>query len=190
MDNDALSAGTGSLISSSEIKVLICYVLDTVGAPLPGTALATVFNARQIANYFEVLEALDAMKTGGTLIYHPEDETYEVTERGAKAAETLKNSLPFTIRQKATAAAFNLLSRRRHMKDTRIETVRENGKQYIVCSALENNEEVMSIKLMVTDDMQASCIKERFLTDPSSIYETLVSVMTDPPAAPGENGTV
>ncbi|MEE0946492.1 MAG: DUF4364 family protein [Acutalibacteraceae bacterium] len=178
MENNAISAGVGSLISTAEIKVLICYVINGVKSAVPGKQLANLFNLEGIANYFEVMDALEALLKSGNLTYNDADDTYNVTEMGANASETLKTILPFTIKEKAFALTAKMISRLKNAKETKIETVKENGVMYLICSAVEAGQELMSVKIMVTDETQASAIKERFLDNPSRVYTGLVDLLT------------
>lgn len=178
MESNAISAGVGSLISIAEIKVLICYVISGVNSPVPGKQLANLLNIEGIANYFEVMDALEALLKAGNLTYNEADDTYEVTEVGAAAADTLKTILPFTVKEKAFALTAKMIARLKNAKETRIETVKENGFMYLICSAVENGVDLMSVKLMVTDETQASSIKERFLDNPSLVYTGLVDLLT------------
>lgn len=178
LESNAISAGIGSLISTAEIKVLICYVISGVDSPVPGKQLANLLNIEGIANYFEVMEALEALLKSGNLTYNEADDTYFVTKSGAAAADTLKTILPFTIKEKAFALTAKMIARLKNAKDTRIETIKENGFTYIVCSAVENGVDLMSVKLMVTDETQAQAIKERFLDNPSLVYTGLVDLLT------------
>ncbi|MBE6729731.1 MAG: DUF4364 family protein [Ruminococcaceae bacterium] len=178
VESNAISAGIGSLISIAEIKVLICYVIGGVNAPVPGKQLANMFNIEGIANYFEVIDALEALTKSENLIYCADDDTYTVTKKGSDAADTLKSILPFTIKEKAFALTAKMISRLKNAKETRIETIKENGIMYLICSAVENGVDLMSVKIMVTDETQASAIKERFLDDPSKVYTGLVDLLT------------
>ena len=178
LEKDAISAGTGSLVSSDEIKILLCYVIKSVDAPVPGKQLANLFHLEAIANYFEVINALEALISTGSLSYFEEDDTYFVTKEGAIAAQRLKKSLPFTIREKAFIITSKLLASIRHQKETKIDVTTEDGIMYITCSAIENDKALMSFKLMVADEIQAQCIKERFLEDPAYIYTGLIDLLT------------
>ncbi len=178
MEIDAISAGVGSLISTAEIKVLICYVINGVKAAVPGKQLANLLNIEGIANYFEVMDALEALLKSDNLTYNEADDTYNVTEKGANASETLKTILPYTIKEKAFALTAKMIARLKNAKETHIETVKENGVMYLICSAVECGQELMSVKIMVTDETQASAIKERFLDNPSKVYTGLVDLLT------------
>jgi hypothetical protein len=178
LESNAISAGVGSLISTAEIKVLICYVISGVKSAVPGQLLANQLNIEGIANYFEVMDALEALLKAGNLTYNEVDDTYQVTEVGASAANTLKNILPFTIKEKAFALTAKMIARLKNAKDTKIETVKENGFMYLICTAVENGVDLMSVKLMVTDETQAAAIKEKFLDNPSLVYTGLVDLLT------------
>ena len=82
------------------------------------------------------------------------------------------------IKEKAFALTLKMIARLKNAKETRIETVKENGFMYIICSAVENGADLMSVKLMVTDETQALSIKERFLDNPSLVYTGLVDLLT------------
>lgn len=178
MESNAISAGVGSLISTAEIKVLICYVINGVKSAVPGKLLANLFNIEGIANYFEVMDALEALLNAGNLTYNEIEDSYNVTEIGASAADTLKNILPFTIKEKAFALTAKMIARLRNAKDTRFETVKENGFMYLICTAVENGVDLMSVKLMITDEIQAAAIKEKFLDNPSLIYTGIIDLLT------------
>ena len=178
MQKDAVSAGAGSLISSDEIKILLCYVLKTIDAPVPGKKMANLFHFESIANYFEVIDALEALKQNGNVVYFENDDTYIVTKEGALAAQTLKKSLPFTIREKAFAVTAKLLASIRNARETQIDITEEDGNMYITCAAVENQKVLMSFKLMVADEIQAQYIKQQFLDDPSYVYTGLIDLLT------------
>ncbi len=181
MEKDAVSAGFGSLVSSSEIKILLCYILKTVDTPVPGQQLANAFHREGIANYFEVMDALQALQKAGNVEYFSENDTYLVSREGAEAAETLKKSLPFTIRQRAYALTARLLAHNRHTEETDVTVTNEDGQMYITCSLPEGNRVPMSFKLMVGDEIQAQYIRERFLEDPAGIYNGLVDLLVGRP---------
>ena len=56
MELDATTAGVerGGLANMAEIRILICYVLDSVKEPVPATRLSELLHYNGLANYFEV----------------------------------------------------------------------------------------------------------------------------------------
>ena len=181
MERDAVSAGVsrGGLFNSAEIKILVCYILSNIDEAVPGQMLANTLHYEGIANCFEVNEAIASLVNSGQLVVESkEDDTYVITDSGRDIAETLKTSLPFTVKEKAYIAAFKMVSRFKNAKSTDISFVKENGRTYISCSALDGKLPFMTIKLMVSDEGQAQCIKECFLNDTSTIYSKLIEMLT------------
>lgn len=182
MEFDALTQGVapGGLVSSSEIKVLICYILKSVKEPVPATKLCELLNYEGIANAFEVSDNIESLLQNNHIIcVNSADESYTTTDSGNGIAETLKTSVPISIREKACKATFKMLSRIRNTKETDIAITREGENTFITCSALDNNAVIMSVKLLVTDENQAVAIKNKFLDDPSEIYSKIVDLFTE-----------
>ncbi len=182
MEFNAVSAGVapGGLVSSSEIKVLICYILKSVKEPVPATKLCELLNFEGIANVFEVSDNIENLVHNNHIICVDKgNDTYTTTDSGNSIAETLKTSVPISIREKACLATLKMLSRIRNAKETDIAVTREGDNTFITCSALDNNSVIMSVKLLVTDENQAISIKNKFLDDPSNIYSKLIDLFTE-----------
>ena len=56
MKQDAFSAGVepGGLWHKNDIRILLCYILASVGAPLSRQDLSRIIQEKGLANYFEV----------------------------------------------------------------------------------------------------------------------------------------
>lgn len=181
MERDAVSAGVspGGLFNSAEIKILVCYILSNIDEPVPGQMLANVLHYEGIANCFEVNEAIASLVSSGQIsVSDSSKDTYVINKSGRDVAETLKTSLPFTVKEKAYIAAFKMVSRFKNANNTEISITKEDNRTYINCSALDGEIPFMSVKLLVTDEVQAQCIKERFLNDTSSIYSGIIELLT------------
>ena len=182
MEKDAVSAGVspvGGLFSSAEVRILICYIISSINEPVPGRLLADVLHYEGIANYFEVGDSIAALcKSGQLEVYNENEDTYVITTSGKNIAETLKTTLPFTVKDRAFKAALKMVSRFKNAKETDIKISHEGDNTFITCSAMDNGLPFMSVKLMVTDEEQALYIKERFLCDPSKIYTEIIEMLT------------
>ncbi len=181
MERDAVSAGVferGGLFNTAEIKILVCYIISAIGCPVPGSQLANVLHYEGIANCFEVNDAIANLLSNGHLeLVAEKEDLYIVTDSGKNIAETLKTSLPFTVKDRAYTAAFKMVSQFRNAKESEFKTEKENGKTFITCTALDNGQPFMSIKLMVSDEEQAKYIKNKFLSD-SKIYSEIIDLLT------------
>lgn len=182
MERDAVSAGVspiGGLFSSAEVRILICYILSAINEPVPGRMLADTLHFEGIANYFEVGDSMAFLCKSGQIKEHDEKEdTYIITDSGRDVAQTLKTSLPLTVKDRAYNAAIKMVSRFKNTKETDIKITREGNNTYVTCSTIDNDIPFMSVKLLVTDEEQAIRIKENFLENPSAIYSTIIKMFT------------
>ncbi len=181
MEKDAASAGVlpGGLFNSAEIKILICYILSRINEAVPGQMLANVLHYEGIANCFEVNEAIASLVGSGQLIcVSQEEDTYAITKSGIDVAETLKTSVPYTIKEKGYLSAFKMLTRFKNAKNTDFNITKEDNRTYITCSALDGENTFLSVKLLVGDEAQAQAIKERFLEKSSEIYSGIIDLIT------------
>lgn len=182
MEKDAVSAGVsevGGLFNTAEIKILICYILSSINEPVPGQLLANELHYQGIANCFEVNDCIALLcKSGQLKLYNEQEDTYLITESGKNVAEALKTTLPYAVKDRAYTAAIKMVSRFKNAKETDISVSREGDKTFITCSAIDNGQPFMSVKLLVTDEEQALHIKEKFITDPSSIYSGIIELLT------------
>lgn len=181
MENNASSAGVahGGLFNTAEIKILICYILATIGEGVPVNMLANVLHYEGIANAFEVSDAIVSLARSGQIEQsNAEDDTYIITESGRNVAQTLKTSLSMTVKERACNAAIKMMSRFKNAKSTDFKVTKENGLTYIDCKLLDGRSPFAEIRLQVADDLQANRVKEKFLNDPSSVYLGLIDLLT------------
>ena len=182
MEKDALTAGVsevGGLFTTAEIRILICYLLSSIKDPVPGRKLADMLHYEAIANCFEVNDSIAFLEKNGQIkLVDEKEDTYIITEKGSEIAETLKTSLPYSVKDRALRAALKMVSRYKNAKETDIKISREGNRTFITCSALDGEAPFMSVKLMVTDEEQALYIKERFINNPSRIYSEIIDLLT------------
>lgn len=182
MERDAVSAGVskiGGLFSTAEVRILICYILSSINEPVPGNLLANTLHYEGIANCFEVNDSIASLcKSGQLTLINEQEDTYLITESGKDVAETLKTTLSMVVKERAYNAAIKMLSRFKNAKETDFKISREGNKTFINCSAIDGESPFMSVKLLVTDEEQALHIKEKFLSNPTKIYSTIIDLLT------------
>lgn len=182
MEKDAISVnvGRGGLKNSSEIKILVLYLLMNVNEPVPSNQIADKLHIEGIANTFEVNEAFAELHENSLIEESPDGpEFYVINDKGRDVGQTLQSSVPFTIREKSLRLLKSMLQRNRHMRETDIKiTHEEDGTIKVTCAAIENEKVIMSFWLQATDDAQAIRIKENFLDDPAHVYRTLIDMLT------------
>lgn len=178
---DAFTEGVepGGLRSRNEIKTLICYLVSHLDIPLTKMQLNAVICEEGLANYFELNQALSEVIDNGNVRVAEDNEDPElyITQIGKQNTATLENDLPYTVRESAFNAAVRLQTRLRRESEHRIDIVRlENGCN-ITMSVLDGNDALMTVTVFVADYEQALAVKEKFLSDPVTIYSNIVSML-------------
>ena len=181
MERDALSANVskGGLKNTTEIKILILYLLMNIGEPLPASQIANLLHQSGIANAFEISDAF-AQLSSNELIDEPLEfpGCFMINAKGRDAGQTLQSRVPFTVREKSLTIARKMLERNRHVKETDISIDHTEDGIFITCAALEGDKRVMSFSLQAADDEMALRMKENFLDDPAATYRALIDMLT------------
>lgn len=182
MENyDAFFEGVepGGLRSRSEIKLLICYIICRIDGGITKNQLTDVLCRKSLANYFEISQALsDVVKTGNIRSEFTDGEEFLYpTELGKTNTAQLEDELPYTVKETALNATYEMLTRLKRERENEI-TITPHGNGYdVTLSVLDNNDKLLSITLFVADEEQAQTVKENFLQDPIKFYSTIVALL-------------
>lgn len=177
MDFDALTQGVapGGLRSKNDIRILICYLLKSVG-PLTGEEISSVMQQNALANYFEVRDALSALVSMGNV---GETETgYSLLPAGENIAENLDVLLPLSVRDKAVTAALSMLATARAERENAVMIAKTEHGYNVTCKISGGEMDLMQVKVYVPDLHQARVVKKNFHRDPQRIYSLLLAALT------------
>lgn len=183
MEFDAFDAGIelGGLRSRDDIRLLICYLLKSIDAPMTKQMLNDAMQEDGLANFFEVGQAIEELlKTGNiTADILDEEEVLTVTEKGREAAELLQTSLPRTVREKAVNSAIRLTTRAKVERDNKIEVRKEDDGGYTITFTLfDRGTELMKLSIYVVDSLQLETVKQNFINDPVKVYSSIITSLT------------
>ena len=177
---DAFMAGVepGGLTSVQEIRILLCYMLQSVAAPIPRDALTDIITAGGMANYFDTEDAIEDLIRLQHLV-QTEDRLVATTVTGNQIGESLGVRIPYTLRERSVKAALQLLKRREVERDNKVDIRKlEEGGYEVTCTVMDGDRALLSVTLRVSDPWQAEQIKEQFLTDPALLYRSNLAVLT------------
>ena len=178
---DAFTAGVapGGLISSQHVKLMVCYILARIGKPISRDDMLSLLQYEEIANYFEVVQAIDDLNKGGTIRRTDAPfEEYEITNDGEEVVAELYRDLPYTMREKALKAAIKMMARNRSEAENRVEMVETDVGVNVTCSVMDIDRPILTITLLVPDMDQANLVKETFLDNPLKVYSGSIALLT------------
>ena len=179
MKQDAFSAGVepGGLWHKNDIRILLCYILASVNAPLSRQDLTRIIQEKALANYIEVEDALASLLTQGNIAQDQEGRC-TVTPAGREIADSLDATLPLSVRDKALEAAFTLLAQAKAQRENRVDLTKTKRGYQITCHISDGEMDLMDISLYVPDKAQAKMVRERFYRDPEGVYKLVLASLT------------
>lgn len=183
MEFDAFDAGIelGGLRNRDDIRLLVCYLLKSIDAPMTRQMLNDAMQEDGLANFFEVGQAIEELlKTGNiTADILDDEEVISVTEKGRDAAELLQTSLPRTVREKAVNSAIRLTTKAKIERENKIEVKKEDDGGYTITFTLfDRDTEMMKLSIYVVDSLQLETVKQNFINDPVKVYSSIITSLT------------
>ncbi|WOC33237.1 MULTISPECIES: DUF4364 family protein [Caproicibacterium] len=179
MAYDAFTAGVelGGLRNKDEIRILLCYLLSSVNAPLSRDDILQSVQGLGLANYFELTDALEELTENGNLLL--QDNCYTASAQARAIAQQLDTALPLSVRDKAVRAALGLLAQARRERENAVDITKCPCGYRVQCHISGGKEEMMSLSLTVPDVLQAQLIKHNFQESPQRVYQMLLALLTD-----------
>ena len=176
---DAFAGGIefGGLRSMLEIKILICYILDSVKTPMTRNQICDVLQKTGLVNFFDANSAIDELLESNTV--KEEEFVGEphlvVTAKGSNSAKELEKQLLPGVRDRAVKAALNTVARARSERENTVNIKKvDNG--YDVTFEIESTgDKLLSLTLNVFDEWQAEQLKDGFLDDPGALYSDIIN---------------
>lgn len=178
--DEVFSAGVepGGLNNAQEIKILLCYMLNTVGQPIHRDQVTDIITAGGMANYFDTEEAIEDLLRLQHLI-QTEDRLLAPTVTGTQIGESLSTRVPYTLRERSVKAALALLKRRQVEKENQVDIQKaEDGGVTVTCTIGDRGHALLQVTLRVADEQQAKAIGEQFLSDPAILYKGTLGMLT------------
>ncbi len=173
----------GGLRNISDIRILVCYILYSVKAPISSENIIDICQQKAIANYFEVADAISALESRGCISRVPDADNssatyYKIETPGKAIAENLDVALPISVRDKALEAAAQMLAEAKIEKENKVEIKKADNGYNVTCHISGGDEDLMQFTLYVPDLYQARMVKRNFLRNPGETYKMILAVVT------------
>ncbi len=177
-DGNYLSAGVtpGGLNSREEIRLMLCFLAQSLARPLTAAVAEQVFAQEGLANYFEFYAVLHELLQAGKLLLQTEaDETVlRLSEKYSHATGELAQELPRRVRDRALHAAEQLQLHARREQENGITVYPAGDGFYMTFRQGKGSDMLMSVTVYAPDKATAQSMRETFLADPGRLYSNVI----------------
>ena len=177
--NDAFTAGVrpGGLTSSTEIRLLLCYLVKNAG-PIARQEIENALMEEALVNYFEIGSCLDDITRQQLVTV--QDNVYSITDKGRKVAQELAYDLPRSVRERAVAAVLRCQTwARKEAKYSASITEKPDGHCSVRCTVKGLDEALFCLDLGTPDRLSAELVKKQFILKGNEIYQLLVNKLIE-----------
>lgn len=167
----------GGMRSKNEIRILICYLIKSVKAPVSKELILESLQKDGLANYFEASACFDDLVKNRHITVNGNNK-YILTEDGMMIATQLEDSLAYTVKEKAFHCVMMLLEEEKTERENKVEIVKNERGYNVKCSIISEGLTILSLEFYVPDYEQAKLVKKNFRKNPELLYKTTISVLS------------
>ena len=175
---DAFTAGIqdGGLRSVSSISLIVCYIIANINGRVTADNITQTMDEGMFANHFEVADAISKLKRNGVI---SEDENGVLTLLNDSRAniELIEMDLPLTVRENSIKLCQKIIAKEKYRRENKVEIIPANGGFKVNLNVSDKDTDFLSLNLFASTKEQAEIIKEKFISDPIKVYETLIEAI-------------
>jgi hypothetical protein len=171
----------GGLRSKYEIKTLICYIYYSVKENLSRDLIIEAIREDELANFFEVSAAFDELVSDKNLNETKDADgntVYSLSENGKMIAEQLDSAVAYSVKEKALKCAVKLLADKKTARENFVEIEKTENGFNVICTVSGGDIDLLKCTLYAPDIDQAEIMKKSFLSYPSTVYKSMLALMT------------
>ena len=179
----------GGLRSKYEIKTLICYLYYSVKENMSRDLVIEAIREDELANFFEVSAAFDELVSDKSLVDADSvdgEQTYTLSENGRMIAMQLDSTVAYSVKDKALKCAIKLLADKKTARENFVDIEKTENGFNVKCTVSGGDVDLLSFTLYAPDIDQAEIIKKSFLSYPSTVYKSMLALMTKDRESVGE----
>ena len=144
----------GFIHEKLDIKILILFILRRLPGSVDPETLLELCQCDDGIGYFDYSDCLSELVETGHI--EESEEGYAITEKGARNADAVESSLPYSVRSRALRLLVPVEERLRRaaMITARHETVEEDG-CFVELAMSDGAGEIVHLRLLCADEDQA-----------------------------------
>lgn len=166
----------GGLTSSTEIRILLCYLLDSIEHPVSRQQIEEVLLGEELVNYFVLAEGLGQLLQ--QKLVAEKDGLFFITDAGRTVGRDLAKDIPKTVRE---AAVRGVIRAQHYAAKAAVNnsTIQKTGQGYqVLCSIGDAKGKLFGLELYMPDELTAQTVRQSFIEGGDEVYKLVLAALT------------
>ncbi len=167
----------GFIHEKLDIKILILFILRRLPGTVDPETLLELCQCDEGIGYFDYSDCLSELVETGHIT--ESEEGYTITEKGARNADAVESSLPYSVRSKALRLLAPVEERlRRAAMITARHTLSEDGCTVELAMG-DGKGELIHLRLLCADEEQAGTLEKHFRKNAEGYYQKIIVLLIE-----------
>ena len=167
----------GFIHEKLDIKILILFILRRLPGTVDPETLLELCQCDEGIGYFDYRDCLSELVETGHIT--ESEEGYTITEKGARNADAVESSLPYSVRSKALRLLAPVEERlRRAAMITARHTLSEEGCTVELAMG-DGKGELIHLRLLCADEEQAGTLEKHFRKNAEGYYQKIIGLLME-----------
>ena len=167
----------GGLTTTTEVRILLCYILDSLNVPITRQQLEDVLLGEELVNYFAMAESLTQLVAQGLMT--EEDGVFRITEQGRTVAQTLAQDVPRTVRDTAVRGVIRAQQYAAKQAAHHSQVVKTAQGNVVQASIGDGAGPLFKLELYMPDDLTAKAVQRKFVEHGDTVYKLVLAALTE-----------
>ncbi|MBQ7896349.1 MAG: DUF4364 family protein [Oscillospiraceae bacterium] len=167
----------GFIHEKLDIKILILFILRRLPGIVEPETLLELCQCDGGIGYFDYSDCLSELIETGHIEKH--EDGYSITDKGARNADAVESSLPYSVRNKALKLLAPVEERLRRAAMLTARHENTEGGCVVELAMSDGKGEIINLKCLCADEAQAKNIEKKFRFDAEGYYQKIVDLMTE-----------